>query len=476
MKGIEVVVDSRLRLRSELLERRALADLKRVFEHANPEFHKAKAMGFSTWGKDPKIRTWALEADGTLTLPRGGLRRAREVLREHGMHAVVRDRRVLRPPVEWPELREINLRDYQSSAVQTALRSQQGIVRCPTGSGKTLMALALAAETRQPTLVVMQNRKLLEQWMDRAVSQLGLRESEIGVLHGGKKLRVGQRLTLALQQTLVSRSFPHEDVAPLFGALIVDEAQDIGGAFFQRAVDRYPAHYRIGFSADERRADGKEFIVYDEMGDVIYELTRKECEEHGAIVPVEARLMETGFDAPWYATAEPGERNFNQLLDEMTRDAHRNASLVALVNHLVATGQTPVLLFTHRVEHARLLADELIFAAGHRCGLLVGEKGYEVRFDEDKARLGRGEIPVACGTLSAIGKGIDMPAVQSGILATPITNNPQFFNQVRGRTCRTARGKTAAALYVAWDRSVYPKLLRKISGWNDGRAVEFSLP
>ncbi len=107
---------------------------------------------------------------------------------------------------------------------------------------------------------------------------------------------------------------------------------------------------------------------------------------------------------------------------------------------------------------------------------MIGEKGYESRFEEDKRRLARGEIPIAVGTLAAIGQGIDMPTVQSGILATPIASNPQFFNQVRGRACRPAPGKDSAALYVLWDRSIYPRLLRTIAAWNDGRAEEYEVP
>lgn len=467
--SVPVVIDSRLRLPAGL-DRRLVASIRREFTHANPDFHKARAMGFPTWGKDSQIKTFRAEDGDALSLPRGGLSRLRRILEDAGLYARCVDRRVRRPPVEWPELKDINLRPYQADAVQAALRAQQGIVRMATGGGKTLCALALAGETRQPTLVIMQNRKLLEQWLDRAVSQLGLSEREIGVLRGGTKLRVGPRLTLALQQTLYSRSFPIEEVAPLFGAVLVDEAQDIGATTFQRVVDAFPALYRVGFSADERRSDGKEFVVYDTMGAVIAEYTRADLEGQRVIVPVDARLVPTAFEARWYSTAEPGERDFNRLLDEMTTDAERNAQLVELVRSLLERGETPILLFTHRVEHARRLADELLFAAGIKAGLLIGEKGYETRFAEDKVRLSRGQIPIACGTLSAIGKGIDMPAVQSGILATPIANNPQFFNQVRGRTCRVAAGKSAAGLYVLWDQTIYPRLLKTVRAWNDGRA------
>jgi len=65
--------------------------------------------------------------------------------------------------------------------------------------------------------------------------------------------------------------------------------------------------------------------------------------------------------------------------------------------------------------------------------------------------------------------GHDMPIIRAGVATTPISrSNPQFFNQVRGRICRTAESKDAAVLYYLWDREVFPDQLRHLQRWNDG--------
>lgn len=335
-------------------------------------------------------------------------------------------------------------------------------------SGKTLAALTLAQEIQQPALVIMRDSNLLDQWLEVAVEKAGLHEREIGVLKGSSKLRTGARLTLALQQTLYSPTFPLDEVASRFGLVIVDEVHTVAAKTFQAVIGNFPARYRIGFSADETRKDKKECLVYDQFGRVIYEIERDKLEDEGAITPVEVVLIPTDFRADWYRFAPSGERDFNRLLNEITQDEERNKIITRLVKHL-SVKENPTLVFTHRIEHARALADVELFAASVRCGLLLGGDENRVRFAEDKARLKSGDLPVCTGTFAAVGQGIDMPAVRSGVMSTPIGNNRQFFGQVRGRICRPAADKSIGRLFVIWDQHVFPDMPKKFATWNSGR-------
>jgi superfamily II DNA or RNA helicase len=465
-----VRIDSRLHLPPGL-PRALVSDLKRVCTHANPDFHKQKRMGFATWGMESTINTWEIHDKGTpaesLSLPRGVTESLKRVATEHGFGIRFLDRRLRHDPVSWPALR-FEPRWYQLEAIEACLKYEQGIVRAPTGSGKTLAALALAQIVGQPALVIMRDSNLLNQWVDVAVEKAGFHKSEIGILRGGSKLRTGSRLTLALQQTLHSESFPLEEVAARFGIVIVDEVHGVAAKTFHKVVGVFPARYRIGFSADETRKDKKEFLVYDQFGRVVYEIERDVLEDVGAITPVEVVLVPTEYRADWYRDAYGGERDFTRFMEELTNDDERNKLVVELVSHL-SKRESPTLVFSHRVEHARELADVALYSAGVRCGLLLGGDDNRVRFSEDKARLKSGELPVCTGTFQAVGQGIDMPAVRSGVMSTPIGNNRQFFGQVRGRICRPADGKSIGRLYVAWDRHVFPEMLSKMTLWNGGR-------
>lgn len=339
-------------------------------------------------------------------------------------------------------------------------------------SGKTFMALASLPLIGQRALVIMRDQNLMKQWIDRAGDGLGLSAKDIGICGAGKR-KVGTHLTLALQQTLYSEKFPLSEFAKMFGAVIVDEVQDAAARTVNQTVDAFPAQVRLGFSADHTRRDRKEFLIEDQFGSVIYEVDKKSLESIGAVVPVVVRLVPTDFKADWYSQAGPDERDFVRLVTEMSSDEERCQLVRCVVLELVQAGTVPALVFTNRREHAMRLADEELPADGVRSGLLLGSQENAAQFEESKALLLSGVLKVAVGTYKAVGQGIDIPNVMSGVCATPIGENRQYFNQVRGRICRVAPGKTVGHLYYLWDRYVFPDAAKNLLGWNDGLVEVF---
>lgn len=458
-----VIVDNRLRLPdnspAELVKR-----LKEATTHANPDHGKARAMGRWVGSIPAKIRTWRLEPSG-LSLPRGATRVVRSHAQSLGINIRWADRRKS-VPVTWDPFL-VEARQYQVTGINACAFHEQGIVKAPTGSGKTTIALGSLPRLGERALVIVRDRNLLEQWLERAVSELGLRTRDIGVVSGGKR-KIGDRLTLCLQQTLYSKKFPLAEFAREFGAVLVDEVHEAAATTVGETVDAFPGRVRLGFSADHRRKDRKEFLTQDLFGDVIFEVGKQELESSGHVVPVVVRLVPTGFEAPWYSNAPPEERNFTKLIAELTTDELRDRVIRQVVLELVASKCFPVLVFTHRREHAAHLAERMLPADGIPTGLLLGSDGNQVQFEESKSLLLRGVLKVAVGTFKAVGQGIDLPNVLAGVCATPIGANRQFFGQVRGRICRVFPGKTRGYLYYLWDREVFPDAGRNLLSWNDG--------
>lgn len=334
-------------------------------------------------------------------------------------------------------------------------------------SGKTFMALASLPQFGQRSLVIVRDRNLLDQWVEQASRYLSLAPKEIGIVQGAKR-RIGERLTLALQQTLYSKTFPMAEFCSRFGAILVDEVHDAAARTVGETVDAFPGRVRIGFSADHTRRDRKEFLIEDLFGEVIYEVGKKNLERTGAVVPVIVRLVPTDFKADWYAKAPPEERNFTRLVSEMIEDEERCLIVRRVIQELVAAGTVPALVFTRRREHASRLAERELPADGIPSGLLLGSEGNSEQFEESKRLLLKGVLKVAVGTFNAVGQGIDIPNVMAGVCATPIGGNRQFFGQVRGRICRVVPGKKVGHLYYLWDHLVFPDSARNMCNWNDG--------
>ncbi len=78
-----------------------------------------------------------------------------------------------------------------------------------------------------------------------------------------------QPITIAIQKTLAAHGVDDE-LRSFFGAVICDEVQLFGAKTFYEVIDPWPAKYRIGVSADERRKDRKEFLIHHQFGEVVH--------------------------------------------------------------------------------------------------------------------------------------------------------------------------------------------------------------
>lgn len=458
-----VRVDNRIRIPSDALDADTLSRLRKACEHENPDFSKKRAMGYATYNTPAIIRTWRNEQTHrgpVLSLPRGAMARVREQLAISHVEFATVDKRtegsVLAKPMRYVGHEP---RAYQHAAARAALAREQGVIRAATGSGKTTTLLWLAAHVGLNSLVILPSVKLLDQTVEVAGKLLGLHGQQIGVLQGAKRRL--RPLTVATQQTLWSRDVD-EEVRDFFGAIFVDEAHHAAARTFGESIDQFPARYRFAFTADERRKDRKEFLVYDAFGDVLHETSREQCEQAGAVVDVEVRIVLTNFRADWYAS----DPDFNKLLEAMTSDEERDGLAIEHALDELRSGEQ-VIMLTHRREHAHALERALV-KNGINSGCMLGGAGSDgVEFDRSRAGLRDGSVRAGVGTYEALGEGIDLPAVAVGFATTPIATNKQRFNQVRGRLCRPSVGKTHGRLYVLFDRRVFDeRAYANILAWN----------
>lgn len=458
-------IDSRARLEGGAkLDRPTLSALKREFEHDNPEHGKKKRLGLPTWNEPKVLKTWREEGND-LTFPRGGTSRVLGILRDLGIDVEVKDGRQYGIEVDLPSHKRA-LYPFQEDIVAKAIEREQCIVRAPTGSGKTTALIAIAAAVRVPTLVVVHSAALLEQWRERAISELGLRPKQVGIVQGRKfDLRP---LTLTIQKTMAGVAAGSKEVRDYFGCVIADEVHLFAASTFFACVDPFPARYRIGASADHRRKDRREFLIHDLFGDVAADVSRKELIESGHVLDVEIRVLPTEFAAPWYGVPEDKEDervlDFVRLVQDMSNDPERNWAAIRRVREEIANGEQ-VLVMAHEREHCMRLG-QLLVSVGVKTGYLLGGPESAKEFASTVKGLKDGTVQVGVGTYKAIGTGIDIPRIGVAIAVTPIAGNQQFFGQVRGRVCRTSEGKTKARLYVLWDRFVYPRHLKNLLAWN----------
>lgn len=487
---LKVVCDNRLRLVSGLTPE-VRTDIANELTFNNPQHQKLVALGFKYNNEPKSYQMWRTEG-GVLTLPRGAMHILRSVLDKHGIDYEVDDRRTLgdasitgsyqdpwglKDGCEFPE-HKLVLWEHQREIVDAILTYEQVLLRSPTGSGKTSAVIAAIAEIGVPALVIMWDSGLLKQWQERIEAELGIPVREQGLIRGQKCRLKG--ITLAMQQTLAQWDDKKwQRILPVFGMVACDEVQRYAAKTFTEQVDRFPAKYRVGVSADERRKDGKQFVIYSMFGQVRHEVSKQRLIDKQLIHEVEVYVVPTSFSAPWFEESrearrvaeEEGEKvstdpqEFTNLITEMQNSKARNQLALSMITECVKSG-LPTLTFTHRTDHAKIL-DNLVSGQGIESGLALGGDDWSAEFDATIAGLRDGSKMVGCGTFGKLGVGHDIPTVAAGIIVTPVHNNRAFFGQVKGRICRTSKGKQNARVIVLWDWKVFGMVpIYNMRKWN----------
>jgi superfamily II DNA or RNA helicase len=391
----------------------------------NPQYLAAKRYG--RWiGKKlkPTLCYYSQEVRG-LRFPRGFANQAILLCRElcRADPRIVDNRRLLAPiDLHFSG----DLRPYQQEAVSAALPKSFGVIEATTGSGKTVMALALIARRHQPTLVVVHTKELLHQWQQRIGEFLGVTAGQVG-----DGVCDPQAVTVGIVNSVRSRM---PLLLPLFGQLIVDECHRVPASLFTEVVSHFDCHYLLGLSATAFRSDEETTkLIYYFMGDRLHRVDSESLKASGAVLAPKVVRAVTAFTYGYRG-------DYQALIKALVAHEGRNLQILNDIERVVAEGTGTVLVVSDRVSHCRLFLEKLQ-ARGVRSELLSGAVEAEER-EAIVERVKKGEISVLVATLQLIGEGFDCPGLSSLFLTTPISFAGRLL-QVIGRIVRPAVGKEA---------------------------------
>lgn len=395
----------------------------------NPKYQAARQFG--RWiGKKLKPQLFFFRETGErLFFPRGfGNQAVRLCRRITGLNPVIDDRRRLLPAIEIPFHGQ--LRPYQEQAVAAVSAHSFGVLEAGTGSGKTIMALALIARRRQPTLILVHSKELMRQWQQRIAQFLGM---EAGL--AGDGIFAIRPVTVAIVNTAKN----HLDALPeQFGQLVVDECHRVPASLFTDVVSAFDCTFMLGLSATAfRREDGMTRLIHIYMGDRVHAVDNRMLAASGAVVRPVLQQRPTGF-----AYGYQGE--YAKLIKALAANAARNRLIVDDILALVRQGhQGTILVVSDRVAHCQALAG-LLAGQGVSAPVLTGQSPPEERLHlVEEVQSGR--IVILIATVQLIGEGFDCPGLSTLVLATPIKFEGRLL-QVVGRIMRPAEGKEARVI------------------------------
>lgn len=475
---IDVIVDNRLRLDYKLLPKEVYKELKESLTYKNPNYYKARGMGYGTKGISQFITSYKIENKNEISITRGASYKLKEIARNNDIKLNFIDKR-LEVPIKFST--DIILRDYQIKPFMQLKHFENALIQGVCGCGKTIILLKAIEEIGQKTLIIVHETKLQKQWVDHIKDFFKFSDDEIGLIGGiskGKN-KVG-KITVAMQQSLLKTAENYKDE---FGCIVCDEVHRFAASTFQTTIDQFPARYRIGATATPKRKDGKQFLVFDQFGKIVHKITDDDLleldmihEVKMVVVPTEFKYdgkmdvsfkkVATGLDengSPVYETERIERINHNDLLQKLIMDPERNRLIYEFIKAEVENNNYCILLsdrrrFCHNWQ--RWLEQK-----GIESKLLVGGTEHKLEGEEAIERIKEETLQVVIGTTVA-DEALDIPRLNRGFSATPTATNERRIVQQAGRIKRKCEGKDSSVWYYFCDVNVeghlnHIKLLKK---------------
>ncbi|MGD9826741.1 DEAD/DEAH box helicase [Desulfobacter sp.] len=405
--------------------------VKQYLSMPNPRYAEAQKMNRSTHNIDRDLKFYQERTDG-LVCPRGCAAKLYRLCERMGENIQVFDNRRTLDPVDFTFAGE--LRPLQRQAVDGVLTRDSGLLEAGTGAGKTVMALYLIAQRGQPALIIVHTKELLNQWISRIESFLGIPRAEVGIIGGGQFV-IGNRITVGTVQSLCKRL---GEVVPHIGHLICDECHRAPSRIFTETVNTFDALYRLGLTATPWRRDGLSKVIFWTMGDVTGRIDKQDLVDQGNLCPAQVQWIKTEFSPFADASAE-----YSKALSELTEDETRNR----LVCKTVAenNGHGISLVLSDRKAHCDTLQN--ILFNGHRVQteVLTGSTSQKER-ERIIMALQDGECCYLIATGQLIVEGFDLPGISTVFLTTPVKFSGRLIQYI-GRALRPAPGKDKALIF-----------------------------
>ena len=406
--GLSFTVSNQITLPRTQLSPPIIHFLKDELNFLNTEYLTKRRLGKSIYGVEKYFKL-INESGDTISLPRGFLNQFTAFLNnQHIAHSIREDHAILNETVF---NNNIELTPAQTLVVKQAAEYNQGVIVAPSGSGKTIMGLELIARRKQPALILVHRKQILDQWIERIQAFLGIAKTHIGQYSGIKK-KIGKQITVGLLQSLARKG----DISELqnsFGTIIVDECHHIPASTFREIIAQLNPKYLYGLTATPKRKHNDEKLIYVYIGDIIAQMDISDIpiDEKKVSAAQEVLIRPTNLDVPFKFTTD----NFQLLAKIISCDTGRNRLIIDNVLNEIGNSKK-ILVLSERKEHLEILNMYL----KNKCETIVISGDDSASSRKSKlAQMESGHYQAILSTGQFFGEGVDIRGITCLVLAFP---------------------------------------------------------
>ena len=323
-----------------------------------------------------------------------------------------------------------SLRPVQLPVVNSFLLPEphDGIISLHTGGGKTVCALYIASRLRVPTLVVVHNSFLRDQWVDRVKAFLP--NARIGRVQADVCDVENKDIVIVMLQTLSMKEL-NVDVFRPIGLVIVDECHHIASEVFVQALPKITSKHMLGLSATPDRKDRLMFAIHWFLGPLLYKSETGDSVDTAVSVEVyEYQNDDPEFNEIVTCRSGPSEGMVSVpiMVNKLTACADRTRWLCKILDD-ISEGGRQILVLSDRVQHCQDILAGLSEELRETACILGTAVKADVRAEYCKTKS------ILIATYTMCREGFDVPTLNTLLMATPRPD----IDQIVGRILRVEK-------------------------------------
>jgi superfamily II DNA or RNA helicase len=322
-----------------------------------------------------------------------------------------------------------DLRETQVEVVNSFLKPEphDGLICLQTGGGKTVCALYIASQLKLPTLVLVHNTFLRDQWIERIKAFLP--NARVGIFQGEVQQVDDHDIVVGMLQSICMKEIPAETFKNI-GFVIADECHHIASEAFSQAVPKLTSKYMLGLSATPERKDRLMHVIHWFLGPLLYKSDTSDKVDPGVFVEVyEFEEGDDQFNEIIYN--KQGVMFTTLMINKLVDFEPRNKMLVELLSDVYDDHERQILVLSDRVEHTKTLLEMLPTHIKEESCILSRSVDSKTRADWCETKR------ILIATYQMCKEGFDVPTLNTLVIATPRPD----VDQIVGRILRVEKTK-----------------------------------
>lgn len=335
-----------------------------------------------------------------------------------------------------PHIDGITFRPYQVELIQNALDVGRGVIKAPTGSGKSVIIIGIASAFSEEHILFLAHTADLVQQIKGEFEKLGF--ENIGEWTGGRKKI--ERITVATVQAYKNVAKDHIDT---WDVIVIDEGHHISkhttGNYF-KALAWSGAPCKLAFTATLADSEEARLALEGLVGPVIGELTMAEGTELGFLATPDITMPTIKLPAEMALI-----KGFPKAYSEgIVKNVSRNAYINAIAEDEIDCGGTVLILVT-RLAHI----DNIVAGFDIPVEIVKGAVAKEDRL-RIKKDLIAGRTKCVIATVAWV-EGVDIPTLTCVINAGGMKSEIQTLQKI-GRGLRKTKTKDSVRIWDFFDK------------------------